>query len=115
MDAGYSEQYARKGAIQKSDTWNELLEQELPDCLLTRVHKEGLEATKKDGVYTVDDYGVRHRYLDSAYKLKKRYDNTITIKGKISQLSTEEVEDAIAREVSEALGAIAGASQEGNE
>lgn len=57
--------------------------------------------------YTPDNFAIG-KSLDRIYKLKKRYDNTITLKGKISQLSTEELERAIAREVSEALGSLAG-------
>lgn len=57
--------------------------------------------------YTPDNLAIG-KSLDRIYKLKKRYDNTITLKGKISQLSTEELEGAIAREVSEALSALAG-------
>lgn len=45
------------------------LEKALPDELLAQVHREGLEATKEDE----PDYGVRHKYLDSAYKLKGSY------------------------------------------
>lgn len=51
--------------------------------------------------------------LDMAYKLKKRYDNTITIKGAISQLSSEEIEDRISERVSGALRSLAGAASEG--
>jgi hypothetical protein len=41
----------------------------LPDSLLSKVHKEGLKASFKGE----PDYGVRHKYLDSAYKLKGSY------------------------------------------
>lgn len=65
----------------------------IPDDLLERVHLEGLEATKRSGTggmkigigtdgkvndighTEIDepDYAVRHKYLDSAYKLKGAY------------------------------------------
>lgn len=47
------------------------LEAALPDDLLARIHKEGLEATRleDDG----PDFNVRHKYLDTAYKLKGSY------------------------------------------
>jgi phage terminase small subunit len=45
------------------------LEEALPDDLLAKVHKEGLSATREDE----PDYAVRHKYLDSAYKLKGSY------------------------------------------
>ena len=44
----------------------------LPDELLARVHLEGLEATK-GGESEEPDYAVRHKYLDSAYKVKGNY------------------------------------------
>lgn len=56
----------------------------IPDKDLIRVHKEGLEASKKvfknnnesgeiELVGEEPDYAVRHKYLDSAYKLKGVY------------------------------------------
>lgn len=59
----------------------------ISDQDLIRVHKQGLKATKKeqkiigrddDGkpeyeMIDVEDYGVRHKYLDSAYKIKGIY------------------------------------------
>lgn len=50
----------------------------LPDELLAQVHLEGLNATRSfplgEGEYEdAPDYAVRHKYLDSAYKLKGSY------------------------------------------
>lgn len=45
------------------------IEKALPDDLLAQVHSEGLNAKK--GKYP--DYAVRHKYLDSAYKVKGSY------------------------------------------
>lgn len=53
----------RKDNIVKS------IQEALPDELLAKVHKEGLEATREDE----PDFAVRHKYLDSAYKLKGLY------------------------------------------
>lgn len=47
------------------------LEQALPDDLLARIHKEGLEATRLED--EGPDFNVRHKYLDTAYKLKGSY------------------------------------------
>lgn len=41
----------------------------LPDDELIKVHKEGLQASNGDK----PDYAVRHKYLDSAYKIKGTY------------------------------------------
>lgn len=46
--------------------------------------------------------------LDMAYKLKARYDYTVTLKGKLGSLSDEEIENRIAAEVSAVIGALAG-------
>ncbi len=45
------------------------LQEALPDELLSKVHLEGLNATYNE----VPDYSVRHKYLDSAYKIKGAY------------------------------------------
>jgi len=57
--------------------------------------------------YTPDNIAIG-KSLDRIYKLRKKYDNTIKFKGEFSQLSADEIEDAIAREVFEALVALAG-------
>ena len=49
----------------------------LTEDLLLQKHLEGLEATravpKDDSTIEVPDYAVRHKYLDSAYKIKGTY------------------------------------------
>lgn len=69
------------------------IQEALPDELLAQVHLEGLSATKRSGTggmkigigtdgkvndmghTEIDepDYAVRHKYLDSAYKIKGTY------------------------------------------
>lgn len=69
------------------------IQKALPDDLLAKVHLEGLHATKRSGTggmaigigkdgkvndfghTDIDepDYAVRHKYLDSAYKIKGSY------------------------------------------
>lgn len=100
MDAGYSESYAENGSLLKTKTWEDLMEEYLPDESLAKVHKELLN--------NEEHWKARDNALDKAYKLKKRYDNSLTIKASISKLSAEELEGAIAREVSAALDALAG-------
>lgn len=50
----------------------------IPDELLEKVHLEGLNATrtiKVDNIDTLEaDHAVRHKYLDTAYKIKKLYE-----------------------------------------
>lgn len=45
------------------------IQEALPDDLLAKVHLQGLDATDEG----IPDYAVRHKYLDSAYKLKGLY------------------------------------------
>lgn len=85
---GYKKNTAKKPSnLTKSKGWEELMEKYLPDSDLAKAHKEGLSAIKKehkivdrddDGkpIYDfvdVDDYSTRHKYLDTAYKLKGKY------------------------------------------
>ena len=63
--------------LTNSKGWQELMEKHIPDSLLAKKHKEGLDATEDIMVggelVKKTDYSVRHKYLDSAYKLKGRY------------------------------------------
>lgn len=83
------------------------LEEALPDELLAQVHKEGLFATKPNYSSTKDpvtgvaekideepDYAVRHKYLDTAYKLKGNYapEKSININAQFNLENKEEVE-----------------------
>ena len=59
-------------------TTNELLdEMGMNDEQLHQILLEGLEADKsiatKDDLITIDDFPTRHKYLDTAYKLKGVY------------------------------------------
>lgn len=89
--------YSTAGAI-ASENLNKpkivnAIQEALPDELLARIHLEGLNATKRSGTggmrigigedgkvndfghTDIDepDYAVRHKYLDSAYKIKGTY------------------------------------------
>lgn len=85
LEVGYSPNTAKKPQnLTESKGFQELVEKYLPDNLLVKVHKEGLKATSKKP-HLVDrddkgrpvyeyvgeaDYATRHRYLETAYKLK---------------------------------------------
>jgi len=47
--------------------------EQIPDDLLLKVHLEGLTAGKMVGETLEPDYAVRHKYLDTAHKLKGTY------------------------------------------
>jgi hypothetical protein len=116
-DAGYSDSYADNAGVTKTKTWEEELEEQLPDSLLLTKHVEGLEAdlvktaTHQGSIdderfYT--DFATRFKYLDSGYKLKKKYDESVKIKHQFGELSDEELEGAISGIISDVIGAIAG-------
>lgn len=82
-DAGYPRTTAKNPQqLTESKGWAELLEQYLPDSLLTKVHVEGLGATKYESRLTgkgeseiveVADFSVRHKYLETGLKVKGKY------------------------------------------
>lgn len=70
-EAGYSERTSLTPQnLTASLGWTTIADA-LPDNLLAKVHLEGLNAT--DSKTGERDYAVRHKYLDSAYKLKGSY------------------------------------------
>lgn len=114
--------------LTESDGWKELMDQHLPDKLLAKVHKEGLHATTKKPhlvdrddkgrpVYEYipeDDYSTRHRYLETAYKLKAKYPEEKQ-PAQLNQfnffnLSKDELEREIATTVAEIKAIEAGTS-----
>jgi len=74
VKAGYSETTASTtGKLTNTKGWKELMDKYLPDDKLAKVHNDGLKAMKKEEGEKVEDYQTRHRYLDTAYKLKGSY------------------------------------------
>ncbi len=91
-EAGYSDiTAATPKKLTTSKAFQELMDEYLPDDLLMKVHKEGLQATKLSGTggmrmkfeggdmeefghsdLEVPDYAVRHKYLETGYKIKAR-------------------------------------------
>ena len=84
IKAGYKQSYAETSQIKQTKGWQKLMEKYLPDAMLARVHQEGLKAERKqfrnnmttgeiEEVAIEPDHPTRHRFLDSAYKLKSKY------------------------------------------
>lgn len=77
-EAGYSLNTSRNPhQLTRSKAWAELLEEYLPDDLLARVHKEGLEAFKFSSSpfspeEKIPDFAVRHKYLETALEIKNK-------------------------------------------
>lgn len=85
-DAKYSENTINNPSnLTESKAWQERMAEYLPDDNLFKVHQEGLESNRvisamktdkeADGSTSdfieVPDYATRHRYLETAYKLKR--------------------------------------------
>lgn len=94
QDANYAGVKANR--MLRNDKIQEALEEALPTELLNQVHREGLFATKP--IYTEEgelvsedaDFNARHKYLDTAYKLKGSYAPekrvTLTIDGELEPI-----------------------------
>lgn len=99
LKLGYSPSYANSSThLKETDSWNALLEQELGDGELLKVHKELLHNR---------NWRARDSALDKGYKLKKKYDNTLNIKHGLANLTDEELDIEFAgviRAVSEGIG-----------
>ena len=78
LEEGYTKATAKNPSnVTDSKSWEMLLDEYLPDDLLTKVAKEGLGATTIKTSYTeadreVIDYPVRQRYLETALKMKSK-------------------------------------------
>lgn len=83
--AGYAASTSsRTNKLTRTKGWEELVENFISDRKLAKVHSEGLEATKYESrlsgkgeseLMEVPDYSVRHKYLESGYKVKGKYGN----------------------------------------
>ena len=88
QEVGYSKTYSRvPQTFKNTEVAKKEYKARFPEKLLEKIHKEGLKATtKKPHLIDRDDkgrpvyeyveevdYSTRHKYLDSAYKLKGEY------------------------------------------
>lgn len=75
-ESGYALSTSKKTEhLIKSKGWQELVEKYLIDEDLLKTHKQGLKATKihtshTESDKTIPDYLVRHKYLETGYKVK---------------------------------------------
>ena len=78
IEEGYSKNSAvNPKNVTESKSWEMLLEEYLPDDLLTKTAQEGLKATQVKTSFTepdkvIPDYSVRQRYLETTLKMKKK-------------------------------------------
>ncbi len=82
LESGYPATTAKNPQqVTRTKSWQQLMEEALPDKDLLRVHKEGLSATKiitspTEPDREVEDYSVRKGYLELGYKVKGRLIDT---------------------------------------
>ena len=96
-EAGYSESYIRSGHIKGTKSWHSLVDTELSDEVLLKVHK---------GLLQNKEWRARDAGLEKAYKLKKRYKEEITLKHEFEDLSDEELEKEMAKILAEAIDLV---------
>lgn len=94
LEVGYSPNTAKNPSnLTNSKGWQELMDKNLSDKVLLKVHWEGLKAIRKyprivgrdeeghpEYKYVEEpDMPTRHKYLDSAYKIKNKYKETVVL------------------------------------
>lgn len=108
-EAGYSDAYASNPQqFKASKTWEELLDEYLPDELLTKVAVEGLFAKRRqtsptEGDREVEDYAVRQRYLETSLKMKGKIIDKKDLTTKGEKITTFTVATKEAKESLEQL------------
>jgi len=97
VKSGYKEITAKKPKnATGTKGWQQLMDSQLPDKLLAKVHREGLKAVDTNSLIVgyepsavkggksipivkivhAPDHTVRHKFLDTAYKIKGKYSET---------------------------------------
>lgn len=99
LEVGYSESSSHNpgNVLVSKKGWQMLVDEYLPESELVRVHKEGLNATRKIQVdkelIDIEDYQTRHKYLETGYKIRGRMaikeDTTPTVNINIGNFLTK--------------------------
>jgi hypothetical protein len=77
-EAGYASTTATTtGKLTRSKGWHELTDKYISEEALMKVHKEGLSATRIVNEEVEPDYAVRHKYLETGYKVRGRIRNDL--------------------------------------
>lgn len=109
-DVGYSSATAKTPQkLTESKGWLELLEQFAPDDLLAEKLGDGLESTKpisalvlisgdkpmrtkdNEGQIEVPDYAIRHKYLETALKLKQKLTDKLDLTSKGEKIEGNQI------------------------
>jgi len=96
--AGYSESYIRSGHIKNTKSWQNLVEDVLPDEMLLKTHRALLQHK---------EWRARDAGLEKAYKLKKHYKEEITVKNEFADFTDVELEQQMAHIITEIVKGIA--------
>ncbi len=107
-EADYSEAVAtHPKRVTESKGWQQLVKEHLSEDKLAKVHDEGLNATMKGK----PDFSVRHKYLDTAYKITNKYDNTVKLG--FEGVDTEELKERAAELIAGVVGNRSGTKEKG--
>jgi len=85
LESGYPKTTARNPQqVTKTKSWQQLMEEVLPDVQLLRVHQEGLKATKiitspTEPDREIKDYSTIKGYLELGYKVKGKLSDSNTV------------------------------------
>ena len=83
-EAGYSEKTAKNPKdLTESKAWQELMDKHISDDALAKVHREGLQATKTENKIEVIDHPTRHKFMETGYKLKGKFQDKTEISGNV--------------------------------
>lgn len=84
VDAGYSETTSKRPKkVTETKGWKELLDKYIDDNLLQETLKNGLKAEYND----LPDHKTRHKYLETALKLKNKFPDKAGIDVNIVQIT----------------------------
>lgn len=129
--AGFSPKSAKHtNTLTRTKGWQELVDKYISEEDLMKVHREGLKATKRQGVggmvigmgkdgvdsighsdIDVPDYAVRHKYLETGYKVRGRlkeqeHGNTTNILNIIAPDQAERIARRVLDGDSESTGTL---------
>jgi hypothetical protein len=79
VKAGFTKGYAKSGKIQKTKSWQELLDEYIPDSKLVKKLNEGLNSIRVEEHKKVEDMPTRHRYLETAMKAKGKLTEKVDV------------------------------------
>ena len=83
IKAGFSKAYAESGKLQKTLTWQQLMDKHFPESKLAAVLQRGLDSKRSivvdKTVEEVEDRATQHRYLETAMKARGKLTEKVDV------------------------------------